>query len=223
MKQSASAVEALRPRLVETAHDLGLSPSAPQFDALLAFLALLLRWNATYNLTAVREPASMLVQHLADCLAIVRPIDRALAALDSPRILDVGSGAGLPGAVLAIMLPHATVTCVDKVGKKAAFIRHASAELRLLNLKAEHARVETLRCGVFDLIVSRAFSSLADFSTLTRVHLATPGGLWLAMKGKPPHAEVDAVSQDIDVFHVEPLIIPGLEAQRSLIWMRLRQ
>jgi 16S rRNA (guanine527-N7)-methyltransferase len=223
MKDSAGAVQALRPRLVATAHALGLSPSGNQIDALLEYLSLLLRWNATYNLTAVRQPEAMLVQHLADCLAIVRPVERELAPLAHRRILDVGSGAGLPGVVLALMLPRATVTCVDKVGKKTAFVRQLIADLSLPNLNAEHARVEELRCGVFDLIVSRAFSSLADFSNLTRAHLAVPGGRWLAMKGRSPHSEIDEVDPLIDVFHVEPLIVPGLDADRTLVWMRLRQ
>lgn len=223
MRISAGAVMALQPRLVETAHTLGLSPSALQFDALLAFLDLLLRWNATYNLTAVRRPEAMLVQHLADCLAIVSPVEREMAPFEHPRILDVGSGAGLPGVVLALMLPRATVTCVDKVGKKAAFVRQLIADLPLPNLKAEHARVEALRCGPFDLIVSRAFSSLEEFSRLTRAHLARPGGRWLAMKGKAPRSEIDAVEPPIDVFHVEPLLVPGLDADRTLVWMRLRQ
>ncbi len=222
MSNSAGAGEALRPRLVETARALGLQPSVFQYDALLAFLDLLHRWNATYNLTAVRQPEAMLVQHLADCLAIVGPVEREMTHLEQPQILDVGSGAGLPGVVLALLIPRATVTCVDKVGKKTAFVRQLIANLSLPNLRAEQARVEGLRCGVFDLIVSRAFSSLDDFSKLTRAHLA-PGGRWLAMKGKAPRAEVDAVDPSVEVFHVEPLLVPGLDADRTLVWMRLRQ
>lgn len=223
MTGASGAVEALRPQLEEIAHTLGLRPSAGQFNGLLGFLALLQHWNATYNLTAVRDPAAMLVQHLADCLAIVRPIEREMATVVNPRILDVGSGAGLPGVILALMIPTATVTCVDKVGKKAAFIRQAGADLRLANLSAQHVRVEALHGGVFDLIVSRAFSALTDFIALTRPHLAAPSGRWLAMKGKPSRDEIAAIGQPIEVFHVEQLTVPGLDAQRSLVWMRLRQ
>lgn len=196
---------------------LGLTPSPVQSRNLLKYLDLLLHWNATYNLTAVRERPAMLTQHLADCLAVVRPVQYVAAR---GRLLDVGSGGGLPGVLLAIMLPALEVTCVDSVGKKAAFIRQAAATLGLQNLYAVHARVEALAVTPFDLITSRAFASLTDFTSVSR-NLLAPGACWMAMKGKRPDAEIAALPAGIEVFHVEPLPVPGLDAERCLIWMRL--
>ena len=201
---------------------LGLGMSSAQTDALLRFVALLQRWNATYNLTAVREPMQMLTQHLADCLAVVPALRRQLGTAPEPRLLDVGSGGGLPGAVLAVLHESAQVTCVDAVGKKAAFVRQVAVELGLRNLHAQHARVEQMAAPApFDVVTSRAFASLLDFSTLTRHHLG-PGGVWMAMKGKRPDDELAALPDDVEVFHVEPLDVPGLAAERCLVWMRLR-
>ncbi len=199
---------------------LGLAPSTEQAAALLEYLALLQRWNATYNLTAVRERDAMLTQHLADCLAVVHPIQRRLPQdRELGRVLDVGSGGGLPGVVLAVMLPALDVTCVDTVGKKAAFVRQVAGHLGLSNLHAQHARVEALRLPAFDIITSRAFASLADFTALTAALLA-PGGVWMAMKGKQPDAEMAALPRTVTMFHVEPLSVPGLGAERCLVWMR---
>jgi len=199
--------------------ELGLSPEPAQTAALAKYLALLQRWNATHNLTAIREPAAMLTQHLADCLAVIPPLHRHMA---QGRLLDVGSGGGLPGVVIAVMLPAVEVVCVDAVGKKAAFIRQAAGVLGLRNLRAVHARVEDLREAPFEVITSRAFASLADFVALTRRHLGADG-VWLAMKGREPADEIAALPADTEVFHVEPLRVPGLDAQRCLIWMRPRR
>jgi 16S rRNA (guanine527-N7)-methyltransferase len=185
------------------------------------YLSLLVKWNAAYNLTAVRDPAQMRVQHLADCLAVIEPLRRQLGRGRPARVLDVGSGGGLPGVLLAIGEPLWDVTCVDAVGKKAAFIRQVAAELALPNLHAEHARVEALRGQLFDVITSRAFASLADFTDLTRALLA-PGGVWMAMKGKRPDDELAALPPDVTAFHVEPLSVLGLPAERCLIWMQRR-
>ncbi len=209
----------LRPALAEVCQALGLAIEDKALDRLMDYLALLQRWNATYNLTAVRDPAEMLTQHLADCLAVVGPLRRQLGAASPRRLLDVGSGGGLPGVVLAVLEPGWSVTCVDTVGKKAAFIRQAAVELGLRNLSAEHARVEALKLPPFDLITSRAFASLADFVSLTRQLLA-PAGVWAAMKGKAPEAELAALPADATVFHVEPLQVPGLDADRCIVWMR---
>ncbi len=187
---------------------------------LAAYRALLAKWNDTYNLTALRDPAQMRTQHLADCLAVVAPLRRH-AAGKPLRVLDVASGGGLPGVVLAIVEPAWDVTCVDTVGKKAAFVRQVAAELALPNLHAEHARVEALRAArPFDLITSRAFASLPDFVRLTRPLLA-PGGTWMAMKGKPPADEIAALPPGVQVQAVEPLQVPGLEAERCLAWLNL--
>ena len=169
----------LRPALEGACDSLGLALDPAALERLLAYLALLQRWNATYNLTAVRDPGEMLTQHLADCLAVVGPLRRQLGAGTSRRVLDVGSGGGLPGVALAVLEPGWSVTCVDAVGKKAAFIRQVAVELRLRNLAAEHARVESLKAVGFDLITSRAFASLADFVSLTRKLLAAEG-VWAA-------------------------------------------
>jgi 16S rRNA (guanine527-N7)-methyltransferase len=184
------------------------------------FLALLARWNAAYNLTALRDPAQMRTQHLADCLAVLPPLRRHLG-VRAARILDVGSGGGLPGVVLAAAEPAWDVTCIDAVGKKAAFVRQTAGELELPNLHAEHARVETLRGPPFDVITARAFAALPEFVRLTRPLLA-PGGVWMAMKGKRPDDEIAALPADVEAFHVESLAVPGLDADRCLVWMRPR-
>ena len=215
------ALEALSATLTEIATELQLPLSRTQTDTLLAYLALLQRWNATYNLTAVRDAPSMLVQHLADCLAVIKPVKRGVLeqAASQPRLLDVGSGGGLPGAVIAVMCPDIAVVCVDTVGKKAAFVRQAAGELKLRNLQAEHARVEALKLPPFDVVTSRAFASLADFVNLTRAHVA-PNGSWMAMKGKLPEAEMAALPAHVEVFHVEHLTVPRLNADRCLVWMK---
>jgi len=197
---------------------LSLQATDDAVDRLLGYLDLLQKWNQAYNLSAVRDPMQMVHQHLLDCLAALPPLDRHLQGRDA-RILDVGSGAGLPGVVWALMRTKWSVCCVDTVGKKASFVRQVAAELALRNLRAEHARVEQLRCEPVDVVVSRAFASLVDFSALTRRHLV-PGGCWLAMKGKIPESEIAALPADVKVFHVEPLQVPGLDAQRCLVWMR---
>ena len=209
----------LRPALAEIGSALALDLTETQIDTLLAYLALLQRWNATYNLTAVRDPADMLTQHLADCLAVIGPLRRHGTTTPARRILDVGSGGGLPGIVIAALNPGAHVVCVDTVGKKAAFIRQMAGELGLKNLFAEHARVEQLKAAPFDVIVSRAFASLDDFTRLTRQHLA-PKGVWMAMKGKTPDDEVARLPAELAVFHVEHLSVPGLQAERCLVWVR---
>ena len=200
---------------------LGLSLSHTQQDSLLNYLALLQKWNKVYNLTAVRAQEDMLTHHLLDSLTSINPLRRVLSQMaltHPPTVLDVGSGGGLPGVVVAITCPEVQVTCVDTVAKKAAFIQQVAAELRLPNLHGVHARVESLP-GPFDVICSRAFASLADFTAWSRQALR-PGGVWLAMKGKHPETEIQALPSDITVFHVEPLQVPGLEAERCIVWMR---
>lgn len=197
---------------------LALPTSDSTVRQLLDYLDLLAKWNRAYNLSAVRDPLQVVHQHLLDCLAVIPALDRYLQARNA-RLLDVGSGAGLPGVVLAVMRPRWSICCVDAVAKKATFVRQVAGELSLKNLRAEHARVESLVQPLFDVVISRAFASLADFTTLTRSHLA-PGGCWLAMKGRTPDDEVTALSGDVEVFHVEQLHVPGLDAHRCLVWMR---
>ena len=201
---------------------LGLDATPAQCDALAAFASLLLHWNRTYNLTSIRTPAQVLTHHVADCLAAIPPLRRWLAtqAGQPVRVLDVGSGGGLPGVVWAVLLPALQVVCVDTVAKKAAFVRQVAGQLRLTNLQGVHARVETLDAR-FDVVASRAFAALADFVALTRDRLAD-GGVWIAMKGRRPDDEIAALPADVSVFHVEPLTVPGLDAERCLVWMRPR-
>lgn len=199
---------------------LGLEFDAGQRAQLLAYHALLQKWSRVYNLTALRDPADMLTHHLLDSLAVVAPLRHQMAArglAGDVRVLDVGSGAGLPGVVLAICCPGLTVTCVDAVAKKVAFVRQVQVALGLGNLQPRHARVEALG-GHFGVICSRAFASLADFVRLSRVLLGA-GGIWLAMKGNAPHDEIAQLPADVRVFHVEQLDVPGLDARRCLVWM----
>lgn len=213
-----TAPSALATALSEGAQALGVPLDAAQQEQLLAYLALIHRWNRVYNLTAIRDPQDMLTQHLLDSLALI-PALRRLRPEGDLSLLDVGSGAGLPGVVVAIALPQARVTCVDTVAKKATFIRQVAAELRLSGLTGAHARVEDLAPAQADVVTSRAFASLIDFVHLTRQHLA-PNGIWLAMKGKVPTEEIASLHSEVDVFHVEQLAVPGLGADRCLVWMR---
>lgn len=208
----------MRDTLEAAARDLGLSLSGEQLDQLLAYLALLQKWNKVYNLTAVRDPAQMLSHHLIDSLSVIAPLLRHGAPA---RLMDVGAGGGLPGVVIAICCPGTDVSCVDAVAKKATFIQQAAAELKLHNLQGMHSRVEQLTVEPFGVITSRAFASLLDFTTLTRQHLA-PGGVWMAMKGQHPAEEIAALPADVEVFHVEQLVVPGLDAQRCIVWMHPR-
>lgn len=212
--------------LEEAAHEMGLQLQAVQKQALLGYIALLQRWNRTYNLTAVRDPQQMLVQHIFDSMSVVQPLRAALrerACEDTARIADIGSGAGLPGMVLAVMNPGWQVHCVDAVEKKMAFVRQAAGSLGLPNLHAAHARVETLPPLDADVVVSRAFASLADFAILAGGHVAAKGCL-LAMKGHEPLDEIRALQETAwEVARIEPVAVPELNAQRCLVWMNRRQ
>ncbi|MDD2545807.1 MAG: 16S rRNA (guanine(527)-N(7))-methyltransferase RsmG [Burkholderiaceae bacterium] len=222
---SAALDHPLRAPLEQGARALGLDLSVHQVQQLLDFLALLQKWNKVYNLTAVRDPAEMLTHHLLDSLAAVPPLQRHLAGLpgagQGARLLDVGSGGGLPGVVFAICCPGLDVSCVDTVAKKAAFIQQAAVALKLPHLHGIHARVETL-AGPFEVVSSRAFASLVDFTAWSRQALGSQS-VWLAMKGKHPAEEITALPADVQVFHVEPLGVPGLDAERCIVWLRPQQ
>lgn len=215
-------MQALRGRLEAGAQALDLALSDAQLNQLLEFLALLHQWNRVYNLTSVREPENMLTHHLLDSLAALPALQRHLAGRGgaAARLLDVGSGGGLPGVVFAIGCPGLSVVCVDAVAKKAAFVQQVAASLRLANLRGVHARVQSL-AGPFDVVSSRAFASLQDFTAWSRGALA-PGAVWLAMKGQRPGEEMAALPPETEVFHVEPLAVPGLDVQRCIVWMRPR-
>ena len=210
-----------RTTLMDGLQSLGLELDEGRVSQLLDYLALLQKWNKVYNLTAVRDPAEMLTHHLLDSLAAIQPLLRQTRG-EPVRLLDVGSGGGLPGVVIAIVCPQIDVSCVDTVGKKAAFIQQAAATLKLPNLRGVHARVETLTAeqgGGFDVVCSRAFASLVDFTAWSQAALK-PGGVWMAMKGKHPADELAALPPAVAVFHVEQLQVPGLDAERCIIWMR---
>lgn len=190
---------------------LGLDLPAASRLKLLAFRDLLLKWNKTYNLTALRDPQQAISHHLLDSLVI-------LPQVGDGSLLDVGSGGGLPGIPLAIARPGLSVTMVDTVQKKATFLRQAAIELALPNVTVHHARVEEMS-GQYAQISSRAFAELALFVSLTR-HLLAPGGRWLAMKGVRPDAELSALPADVVVETVIPLTVPGLAAERHLIILK---
>ncbi|WP_454826683.1 16S rRNA (guanine(527)-N(7))-methyltransferase RsmG [Paraburkholderia xenovorans] len=217
VSQKGSGREALEPLLADGVRELGLALSDAQLGKLLDYVALLAKWNAVYNLTAIRDPRQMLVQHILDSLSIVPH----LAPLGPSSVLDVGSGGGLPGTVLAIVLPEWTVTVNDIVHKKTAFQAQAKAELGIANLSVVTGRVESLQPGAevpakFDVIVSRAFAELADFVTLARHLVAEQGAIW-AMKGVRPDGEIERLPAGAHVEQIIRLNVPSLDAERHLI------
>ena len=224
MSPVVDATGAGREVLVDGLKALGLRLSDPQVDALMTYLGLLQKWNKVYNLTAVRDPAEMMTHHLLDSLATIEPLMRQVGER-TVQLLDVGSGGGLPGVVIAVACPWIHVTCVDTVAKKAAFIQQVAATLKLPNLRGLHARVESLNAlsgQGFDVVCSRAFASLVDFVNWSRGSLY-PGAVWMAMKGKHPDEELATLAAEapgVEVFHVEQLQVPGLEAERCIVWMR---
>jgi 16S rRNA (guanine527-N7)-methyltransferase len=189
---------------------LGLTLPAGAEAKLLAYLALLDKWNRVYNLTAVRDVERMVSHHLLDSLA-------AVPFFQGESVLDVGSGGGLPGIPLAIARPELQVTLIDSIAKKTAFLLQVKAELGLKNLQVVTGRVEDFRPETgFDMVTSRAFSDLREFVALTR-HLLKPTGRWLAMKGLYPNEEVAALTSGVKVSADKALVVPGLEATRHLI------
>jgi 16S rRNA (guanine527-N7)-methyltransferase len=219
--QSGIDQQSLAPLLADGVRELGLELNDAQQRKLLDYVALLAKWNNVYNLTAIRDPRQMLIQHILDSLSIVPH----LAPRGPSAVLDVGSGGGLPGIVLAIVLPEWTITTNDIVHKKTAFQAQAKAELGLSNLSVVTGRVETLRLGAevpakFDVIVSRAFAELSDFVTLARHLVAEQGAIW-AMKGVRPDGEIERLPASAHVEQVIRLNVPSLDAERHLIEVRV--
>lgn len=211
----------LRATLLAGLAALRLELNEQQISQLLDYQSMIGKWTKVYNLTSVRDPAEMMTHHLLDSLSVVPALQHYLlgAGLDQgSRLLDVGSGAGLPGVVIAICCPAVNVTCVDTVAKKAAFIKQAALALKLPNLAGLHARVESIT-QPFDVICSRAFASLADFTNWS-IGALSQQGVWMAMKGKHPDDELSALPENIAMFHVEQLQVPGLDAERCLLWLR---
>jgi 16S rRNA (guanine527-N7)-methyltransferase len=208
----------LQKLLNEGIEQLGIAVTDAQRQKLLDYVALLGKWNAVYNLTAIRDPRQMLIQHILDSLAIIPFITRRAGPQSA---LDVGSGGGLPGIVMAIVLPDWQVTVNDIVHKKTAFQSQAKLQLGLNNLSVVTGRVENIRPGadvpgLFDVIVSRAFAELSDFVTLARHLVAGNGRIW-AMKGIRPDAEIARLPADTKVCCIERLRVPMLDAERHLI------
>lgn len=205
----------------EQAAQVGVVLDDQQTTWVVQYVALLAKWTRVYNLTAIRNTEEIWSHHVMDCLAVVQPLSKSLET-SSPRILDVGSGGGLPGVLWAMVSPQWDITCIDAVAKKTAFIQQASTLGSGLaqRLHSVHSRVEAY-AGQFDVVTSRAFASLPDFVTWTR-HLVKESGCWLAMKGKHPAEEIESLPDWIEVFHVEQLQVPGLNQERCLIWMRAK-
>lgn len=192
----------------------GLNLSDAVQQKLLDYLALIQKWNKVHNLTAVRDPDEMVTLHLLDSLAV-------LPFIQAKTLLDVGSGAGLPGIPLAICLPELKVTVIDSSQKKASFMRQAKAELGIDNLEVLCGRVEEVRRDEkFDVVISRAFSDLCLFVNLTK-HLCRATGTWLAMKGVFPEAELKELAEKLHLMpsKTEVLKVPGLDAQRHLVFL----
>ncbi len=216
-RQPSADPSALAPLLAQGCRELGLDLSDKQQGQLLDYVALLAKWNAVYNLTAIRDPRQMLIQHILDSLSIVPYLPKQEGA----AVLDVGSGGGLPGIVLAIVRPDWRVTLNDIVHKKTAFQSQAKVELGLTNLSVVTGRVELLRPGVevptkFDMIVSRAFAELVDFVTLAR-HLVADGGAIWAMKGVRPEGEIERLPEGARAVQTIALSVPMLDAERHLV------
>lgn len=199
----------LRTRLDQGLAALGLALPAPDRERLLAYVRLLAKWNSAYNLTAVRDPLGMVTRHLLDSLVIVPHLHGA-------RVLDVGTGPGLPGIPLAVARPELAFTLLDANAKKTRFVVQAVGELALKNVEVVQSRVENYRPSrIFDTVVSRAFASIADMLAHAR-HLCAPGGRFLAMKGAYPEEELEALPAGYDI-EVVPLTVPGLDAARHVV------
>jgi len=189
---------------------LGMTLDRDTQQRLLDYIALIEKWNRVYNLTAIREPEKMVSHHLLDSLAVA-------PHLHAKRLLDVGSGAGLPGIPLALASPDTNVTLLDSNHKKVAFLNQAVIELKLNNAAVCSERVESWQTqDRFDVIISRAFSDMGEFVRVTQ-HLLAPGGIFAAMKGLHPYEEIDKLPPDFKVRQVLPLAVPGLEGARHLV------
>lgn len=214
---------ALPRQLATGVRELGLDLSAECQQTLLSYQAELMKWNSAYNLTAIRDPGESVTRHLLDSLSILPLLNDPALSLPGPRLLDVGSGAGLPGLVLAIANPDLQVTTLDSNGKKARFMRHAVRTLRLGNVEVIEGRVEAVPAGRgFDCIVSRAFASLNDFFDKT-THLLAAGGVWVAMKGKLDAKEAADIPADVEIRESHRLRVPGLDEDRHAIVATLKK
>lgn len=200
--------------LQEGVSELDLNLNSVQIEQMISYLALLFKWNSVYNLTSIRDPKEMVRQHLLDSLSAVP------AFLQAKNILDVGSGGGLPGIVLAIAFPDSKVSMIDIVNKKTAFLSQVKAELKLKNVTVYTGRVEQLMVeNKFDVITSRAFSELSNFINWSN-HLLASGGKFIAMKGVEPNQEIERLPENWGVTLIEPLSVPGLDVERHLVHVK---
>lgn len=198
---------------------LGITYELSQAQALVTFCETLLKWNATYNLTTITDASSVLTLHVADSLTLVPKVKEFAPA--AKRVLDVGSGGGLPVVPLAVMRPDLSVSAVDTVKKKAVFLRQAGVMCRLRNFTVYNDRVEKLSLPPFDVITSRAFASLKDMTSWTE-HLLAENGVWLAMKGKLTKDEMAGLDHQKYEVSPVPLSVPGAEVERHLVVIRRR-
>lgn len=207
-----SITPAQRQALVRGAAELGIEPDERQLEQLLAYLALLIKWNRAYNLTAVRDPDEMVSRHLLDSLSVLEHVRAG-----GRNWLDVGSGGGMPGVILAIMLPDREFALLDSNGKKTRFLTQVKLELGLENLQVHHQRIQDHRTAEpYDGIISRAFSSLADFTSWT-AHVGGENTRWLAMKGVEPDDELQQLDNGFQLQVCHRLQVPGCQGQRHLL------
>lgn len=207
-------IAALRSQLLSGLSVLGLDLASEKIDLILGYVGLLHKWGAVYNLTAIKAPEDILIQHVLDCLSIVNPLLSRVTGLSS--VLDVGAGAGLPSVMIAIACPQVKVVAIDAVAKKIAFINQVALQLGLQNLSAQHQRIESVLSAQYDVVISRAFASLKDFIEGTRGAIRI-GGVWLAMKGRIPSGEIESLPAGFMVTDILPLKVPGLNAERCLV------
>lgn len=211
---TASHIENLRPVLESGLDALCIKLTKEQQDKIINYLIILSKWNSVYNLTAIRDPKEMMTHHVLDSLSAVP------AFTEAQNVLDVGSGGGLPGMILAICYPDKKISMIDTVSKKTAFLNQAKAELGLNNVTVYSARVESLQVNQpFDVITSRAFSELNNFVNWSQ-HLLAEGGRFIAMKGVHPQGEMERLPKGWEVKEVRPLTVPGLDAERHLIFIQ---
>ena len=208
-------------RLTKAAEKMGLVLDDKQKQSVLLYLELIQKWNKTYNITAIKEAEQILVQHLFDSLSVIAPLQQQVGAEKAAVVLDVGSGGGLPGVIIAICCPHWHVTCIDAVEKKTSFITMVAGRLGLKNLSSKHCRIEDYASDEADLVVSRAFASLSDFANWSG-HTAKKNGHLAAMKGHYYPDEIAELEKTSDwlLDLWQALEVVDMDAERCLIWLK---